>query len=322
MDTIKNIEANLIADQKKKTIIFPEGKEEKIQQVANYLVENHVGHAILIFPTRKDVPSTLNKDVKVIIQDEFDVQPLIDKFLEIRKEKATLEIAQKAMQHPNYIGAMLVKMGKADAMLSGLTYTTADTIRPALQIIKTKPGVSLATTAMIMQKDDENYFFSDCALNIKPTADQLADITKSVVNFAKSLNVKDPQAVLLSYSTNGSGAGEDVERVVSAVNKLKSEAVDFVFDGEIQFDAAFDLATRTKKFPDSKITKTRPDVFIFPDINVGNIGYKIAQRMGGYKAVGPFILGFNQPVNDLSRGATFDDIRDTAIMTLHQVEAN
>jgi len=320
MDTTKNIEASLIANQNKKTIIFPEGNEQKIQEVANYLVEQKIGKPILIFKSKNDVPTTLNKEVQVICQDDYDLQPLVDKFLEIRKDKATLEVAQKAMLHPNYIGAMLVKMGQADAMLSGLTYTTADTLRPALQIIKTKPGSSLAASVMIMKKGDQALFFADCALNIKPTSEQLADITKMSVEFAKSLNVSDVQAALLSYSTNGSGLGEDVDRVVGAVNKLKADNVDFVFDGEIQFDAAYDKQTRDKKFPNCKITKPTADVFIFPEIQSGNIGYKIAQRMGGYEAVGPFILGFNQPVNDLSRGATLEDIKETAIMTLHQVK--
>lgn len=321
MDIIKKIESSLIANQVKKTIVFPEGQESKIQQVATYLVKNQVGKVVLIFKTRTEVPQNLDSQVQVVCQDEIDLQPFVDRFLEIRKDKATPETALTTLQHPNYLGALLVEMNHADAMLSGLTYTTADTIRPALQIIKTKPGTSLATTAMIAQKNDEMLVFADCALVIKPTSEQLADITKTVVQFTRTLGINDPQASLLSYSTNGSGHGEDVERVVQAVQLLKTDqSVDFIFDGEMQFDAAYDQEVRAKKFPGCKISKPVPDVFIFPEIQSANIGYKIAQRLGGYKSVGPLVLGLNQPVNDLSRGATVEDIIATAIMTLHQAK--
>lgn len=322
MYTVEYIRDLLIKDPVKKTIIFPEGPETKIQTVATNLVTEKIANTILIFKTKSEVPANLHPEIKTIVIDEFDKQPLIDKFLELRKEKTNLEQATKLMNHPNYIGVMLVKMQQADAMLSGLTYTTADTIRPALQIVKIKPGISLATTVFIMKKDNNNFFFTDCALNIKPSSEQLADITKMTIDFAKSLDVQNPEAALLSYSTNGSGAGEDVDRVANAVNILKTQDLDFKFAGEMQFDAAFDKTVRDKKFADCPLTKQTPDVFVFPDISSGNIGYKIAQRMGGYEAIGPFILGFNQPVNDLSRGATLEDIMNTAIMTVYQAKGN
>jgi phosphate acetyltransferase len=318
MLSFTEIAARLKADPVKKTLVFPEGIEPRIQEVANYLAENDLGNVILILPHRKKVPSDLDPKIKVILQDEFDVKPLVEEFMTLRNGKATLNQAQQAMDDLSYIGVMLVKNGEADAMLSGLAHTTADTLRPALQIIRTKPDTKLATSVFIMQKGEENFFFADCALNIKPTSEQLVDITTSVVHFAKSLDVYDPQAVLLSYSTNGSGAGEDVDRVTNAVKILDQTHPDFIYEGEMQFDAAFDLRTRRKKFPTARLTKNVPDVFIFPDLNSGNIGYKIAQRMGGYKAIGPFILGLNRPVNDLSRGASVEDIRQTAIMTLYQ----
>jgi len=318
MLSFAEIAARLKAAPIKKTLVFPEGIEPRIQEVANYIAENDLGKVILILPHRKRVPSDLAPQVEVILQDEFDVKPLVEEFMTLRQGKTNITQAQQAMDDLSYIGVMLVKNGRADAMLSGLSHTTADTLRPALQVIRTKPDVKLATSVFIMQKGEENFFFADCALNIKPTSEQLADITTSVVRFAKSLDVYDPQAVLLSYSTNGSGAGEDVDRVAKAVEILDEQHPDFIYEGEMQFDAAVDLRTRHKKFPTARLTKNVPDVFIFPDLNSGNIGYKIAQRLGGYKAVGPFILGLNRPVNDLSRGASIEDIRETAIMTLYQ----
>ncbi|AUF83243.1 phosphate acetyltransferase [Mesoplasma syrphidae] len=318
MYTINEIK-NFISNSKvKKRIVLPEGNEPSIIKTANYLVENNLAIPIVIFETSENISSDLNSQVEKIILDSYDLSELRDAFLAIRKEKATLEIANTVIKQPNYVGTLLVELGKADCMLLGLTYTTADSLRPALQIIKTAPGYSLASSVLIMQKDDQSLLFTDCGFNIKPNAAQLVDITKMTVEFARSMNVKEPEAALLSYSTNGSGKGEDVIKVQSAVSILKEQKVDFNFAGEVQFDAAFDQTVRSKKFPTNTLTKLIPDVFVFPDINAGNIGYKIAQRMGNWNAIGPFILGLNKPVNDLSRGATLEDIISTAIITIFQ----
>ncbi|AVN60065.1 phosphate acetyltransferase [Mesoplasma entomophilum] len=318
MYSVEQIKKILVNSDHKKTIVLPEGEEPKIQEVANTLVKENISKVIMLFQKAESIPTTLDSKIEVIAIDELDKEPLIQKFMDLRKEKTNLEQATKLMGQANYIGAMLVKMEKADCMLCGITYTTADTIRPALQIIKTSPNVALAASVFIMNKGDENYFFTDCALNLKPTSQQLADIAKMTAKFAQSFDVKKPEVALLSYSTAGSGAGEDVVRVKEAVELLDSQAVDFNYAGEIQFDAAWDKEIRDKKFKGCKLTKQTPDVFLFPDINAGNIGYKIAQRMGGYEAIGPFILGFNKPVNDLSRGATLTDIMNTAIITIYQ----
>ncbi|ASZ08807.1 phosphate acetyltransferase [Mesoplasma chauliocola] len=318
MYSVEQIKKILVNSDHKKTIVLPEGEEPKIQEVANTLVKENISKVIMLFQKHESIPNTLNEKIEVIAIDKLDKEPLVKKFMELRKEKTNLEQATKLMEHANYIGAMLVKMEKADCMLCGITYTTADTIRPALQIIKTSPDVALAASVFIMNKGDENYFFTDCALNLKPTSQQLADIAKMTAKFAQSFGVQNPEVAMLSYSTAGSGAGEDVVRVKEAVELLNRESVDFNYAGEIQFDAAWDKEIRDKKFKDCKLTKQTPDVFVFPDINAGNIGYKIAQRMGGYEAIGPFILGFNKPVNDLSRGATLTDIMNTAIITIYQ----
>ncbi|AVN58655.1 phosphate acetyltransferase [Mesoplasma florum] len=318
MYSVEQIKKILVDSDHKKTIVLPEGEEPKIQEVANTLVKENISKVIMLFQKSESIPSSLDSKIEVIAIDKLDKQPLIEKFMDLRKDKTNLEQATKLMGQANYIGAMLVKMEKADCMLCGITYTTADTIRPALQIIKTSPNVALAASVFIMNKGEENYFFTDCALNLKPTSQQLADISKMTAKFAQSFDVKNPEVALLSYSTAGSGAGEDVVRVKEAVELLESQTVDFNYAGEIQFDAAWDKEIRDKKFKDCKLTKQTPDVFVFPDINAGNIGYKIAQRMGGYEAIGPFILGFNKPVNDLSRGATLTDIMNTAIITIYQ----
>ncbi|AGJ90603.1 phosphate acetyltransferase [Mycoplasma putrefaciens] len=319
MYSIQDIKDKLSAKADKKSIVFPEGEASIIQNVAKTLVAEKLAKPVLLFKQTKDIPSDLkdHKEIRVIALDQLDTTKLEEKFVEIRKGKATAEVAKQMMQLPNYVGAMLVKLNDADCMLSGLNNTTADTIRPALQIIGTKPGYSIASSVFIMSKDDQNYIFTDCALNIKPTSQQLADMTDMAADFAKTLNVSNVEAALLSYSTNGSGKGEDVDRVRQAVEILKNKQKDYLADGEIQFDAAFDKTVRDKKFSNSVLTKQTPDIFVFPDINAGNIGYKIAQRMGGFEAIGPFVLGLNQPVNDLSRGATLVDVLNTAIMTLH-----
>ncbi|AUM62378.1 phosphate acetyltransferase [Spiroplasma monobiae] len=318
MYSVEQIKEILVNSDHKKTIVLPEGEEPKIQEVANLLVRENISKVIMLFQKEVSIPKTLDSKIEVIAIDKMNKEPLVQKFMDLRKEKTNLEQATKLMEQASYIGSMFVKMEKADCMLCGITYTTADTIRPALQIIKTSPDVALAASVLIMNKGDENYFFTDCALNLKPTSEQLADIAKMTAKFAQSFNVKNTEVALLSYSTDGSGSGEDVARVKQAVELLDKQTLDFNYAGEIQFDAAWDKEIRDKKFKNCKLTKQTPDVFVFPDINSGNIGYKIAQRMGGYEAIGPFILGFNKPVNDLSRGATLTDIINTAIITIFQ----
>ncbi|ENY68731.1 Phosphate acetyltransferase [Metamycoplasma auris 15026] len=318
MFTIEEIKKKLATNPIKKHIVFPEGEETIIQDVAKTLVEKNLGLPILLFKNTADIPNALKdyKNIQIIALDQFDTAAFEELFVQIRKGKTTAEQAASLLKLPNYVGCMLVKTNKASCMLSGLNNTTADTIRPALQIIGVKPQYSLASSAFIMAKDNQRYIFSDCALNIKPTSEQLADITQMAAEFGSLLNFQDIEATLLSYSTNGSGKGEDVDRVKKALEILKEKNLPYKIEGEIQFDAAFDKLVRDKKFKNNTLTKQTPDIFIFPEIHSGNIGYKIAQRMGGYEAIGPFVLGLNQPVNDLSRGATFIDVLNTAIITL------
>ncbi|MGO2434320.1 MAG: phosphate acetyltransferase, partial [Lacticaseibacillus paracasei] len=239
-------------------------------------------------------------------------------FVERRKGKATPEQAEKIVQDANYFGTMLVYMKEADGMVSGAVHSTADTVRPALQIIKTRPGVYLVSGAFIMQRGrDERYLFADNAINIDPDADQLAEIAVESAKTAALFDIEPPRVALLSFSTKGSAKGPQVDKVVEATKKAHELAPDLALDGELQFDAAFVPTVAKQKAPDSKVAG-EANVFIFPELQSGNIGYKIAQRFGGFEAIGPILQGLNQPVSDLSRGANEEDVYKLAIITAAQ----
>ena len=215
---------------------------------------------------------------------------------------------------------MMVKTGLANGMVSGAVGTTGDTIRPALQLIKTKPGVSRVSGVMIMVGENgEQYVFSDVAVNITLEAQEMAEVAVESANTAKLFGI-DPKVALLSFSTKGSAKHELVDKVAEAAKISKELAPDLAIDGELQFDAAIDPTTASKKAPDSNVAG-QANVFIFPDLQAGNIGYKIAQRLGGFKAIGPILQGLNAPVNDLSRGCSADDVYETAIITASQAAA-
>ncbi|ATZ16230.1 phosphate acetyltransferase [Entomoplasma freundtii] len=320
MYSLTDIEAFLKQGPKMK-LVFPEGNEKKIQMVAKELVNKKIAIPWLLFETKSQVPQDLNGMIKFLTMEDIDLKPFVTDFMALRGSKTTFEQAQALMKNRAYLGAMLCQNGQVDGMVCGLTFTTAETLRPALQIIKTQPGLSLASSAMILRRENENYLFTDCALNVVPNPQQLATIAKLGAQFANELGITKPEVALLSYSTKGSGFGPQVDNVQEAAKILaKDPSVDFVFDGEIQFDAAFDKNIRLKKAPETKITKNHPDIFVFPDLQSGNIGYKIAQRLANFKAAGPFILGLNKPVNDLSRGAELADIYETALITAFQAQ--
>ena len=225
---------------------------------------------------------------------------------------------------------MLVKMGYAAGLLGGATYSTADTVRPALQIIKTKPGSHIVSSSFILyrntEKGDEKYAMADCAINLNPSEDELevvhgwgdhilelVEIAVGTVRTARVFSI-DPKVALLSYSTLGSGKGESVDKMRHAAGKLKEMQLDFPVDGELQFDAAFAMEVAKTKASSSPVAG-RANTFIFPDINSGNIGYKIAQRLGGFEAYGPILQGLNAPINDLSRGCNAEEVYKMAIIT-------
>ncbi len=254
------------------------------------------------------------RGAEIIDPESFaDMDKMVALMVELRKGKMTEEECRKLLKQANYFGTMLVKMGYADALLGGATYSTADTVRPALQIIKTKPGSKIVSSCFILVRpsatgDREVLAMGDCAINIKPTEDELVEIAIETAETAKTFGI-DPKVAFLSYSTLGSGKGEDVDKMRNACAKAKAARPDLAMDGELQFDAAV-----SPKAAHSAVAG-HANTFIFPDINAGNIGYKIAQRLGSFAAYGPILQGLNAPINDLSRGCNAQEVYSMAIIT-------
>ncbi len=215
---------------------------------------------------------------------------------------------------------MLVYLDVVDGLISGAVHSTSDTVRPALQIIKTRPGVNLTSGAFIMLRKNDRFLFSDCAINPDPNAEQLAEIAVESARTAEMFDI-DPQVALLSFSTKGSGAGPMVDKVREATEIAKENAPELALDGELQFDSAFSTDVAQKKAPESEVAG-QANVFVFPELQSGNIGYKIAQRLGGFEAIGPILQGLNKPIADLSRGSIEEDVYKLSIITANQALMN
>ncbi|AAT86983.1 phosphotransacetylase [Streptococcus pyogenes JRS4] len=305
-------------------IVFPEGNDERVVRAAARLKFEGLLEPIILGQS-EEVRNLLTKlgfadqDYTIINPNEYaDFDKMKETFVDVRKGKATLEDADKMLRDVNYFGVMLVKMGLADGMVSGAIHSTADTVRPALQIIKTKPGISRTSGVFLMNRENtsERYVFADCAINIDPTAQELAEIAVNTAETAKIFDI-DPKIAMLSFSTKGSGKAPQVDKVREATEIAKGLNPDLALDGELQFDAAFVPETAAIKAPDSAVAG-QANTFIFPDLQSGNIGYKIAQRLGMFDAIGPILQGLNKPVNDLSRGSSAEDIYKLAIITAAQ----
>ncbi|HEP1701830.1 TPA: phosphate acetyltransferase [Streptococcus pyogenes] len=305
-------------------IVFPEGNDERVVRAAARLKFEGLLEPIILGQS-EEVRNLLTKlgfadqDYTIINPNEYaDFDKMKEAFVEVRKGKATLEDADKLLRDVNYFGVMLVKMGLADGMVSGAIHSTADTVRPALQIIKTKPGISRTSGVFLMNRENtsERYVFADCAINIDPTAQELAEIAVNTAETAKIFDI-DPKIAMLSFSTKGSGKAPQVDKVREATEIATGLNPDLALDGELQFDAAFVPETAATKAPDSAVAG-QANTFVFPDLQSGNIGYKIAQRLGMFDAIGPILQGLNKPVNDLSRGSSAEDIYKLAIITAAQ----
>ncbi len=292
------------------TIVFPEGDDPRVIEAAKRLVADGVLRPILLTDSPVDGVDTVD------IKNDVNRDSLVEKALKARKGKWDLEKTEKLLGMTNYYGTMMVKAGLADGLVGGATYSTADTVRPALQLVKTKPGASIVSSALLMIKDGEQLMFGDCAINPDPNAEQLAEIAIQSAETARVFGL-EPRVGLLSFSTNGSASHDNVTKVQEAKKILDNSNVTFEYEGEIQFDAAYVPAIGEKKFPGSKVAG-RVNTFVFPDLQSGNIGYKIAERLGGYEALGPVLQGLNAPINDLSRGCSADDIYKLAIITASQ----
>ena len=305
-------------------LVFPEGTDPRVLTAAGRLKIERLADPIILGRTEQ-VKQQLaavgfNGDVFTIIDPATyeQMDDMLKVFLEIRKGKTTELEAKKTLRVVNYFGVMLVQMGLADGMVSGAIHSTADTVRPALQIIKTKPGVSRTSGIFIMNREStsEKLLFGDCAININPSAQELAEIAVNTAETAKIFDI-DPNVAMLSFSSKGSGKSPDVDKVVEATRLAKELNPNLRIDGELQFDAAYVPAAAKIKAPGSKVAGYA-NVFIFPDLQSGNIGYKIAERLGMFEAIGPILQGLNKPVNDLSRGSNDEDIYKLAIITAAQ----
>ena len=313
-------------------IVFTEGPDARILEAAARLKKGGFLTPVLVGNV-EEVKATAAKggfDIEGLeILDPATypgMDEMVEKMVELRKGKMTAEECRAALSKGNYFGTMLVKMGVADALLGGATYSTADTVRPALQLVKTKKGANLVSSCFIMVRGDEMLAMGDCAINIDyqdkkdkegnvvlTAAAQLAEVAVETAKTAKVFGI-DPKVAMLSYSTKGSGKGANVDLVREATAIAKEKAPDVAIDGEMQFDAAVSPVVGQLKFPGSKVAGYA-NTFIFPEIQSGNIGYKIAQRLGGFAAYGPILQGLNAPINDLSRGCDAEEVYQMSIIT-------
>ncbi len=305
-------------------IVFTEGTDPRILEASARLLAGTFLTPILV--GNEDEVRAAAEEAGFNIRGAEIVDPatygnmdaMVERMVQLRKGKMTAEQCRALLQKGNYFGTMLVAMGEADALLGGATYSTADTVRPALQLVKTRPGNKIVSSCFILVRPEATggnmvLAMGDCAINIKPDEDQLVEIAAETAKCAKIFGV-DPKVAFLSYSTLGSGAGEDVDKMRNAAAKAKAAMPEIPVEGELQFDAAVSPRVAETKCPGSQVAG-KANTFIFPDINAGNIGYKIAQRLGGFEAYGPILLGLNAPINDLSRGCNAQEVYSMAIIT-------
>ncbi|WP_159722242.1 phosphate acetyltransferase [Enterococcus sp. CSURQ0835] len=305
-------------------IAFPEATDARILGAAARMKSEELVEPVLIgnpaeIKKAADARGVQLENFEVIDPDNFDRwDEMVDAFVERRKGKATKEQAEKILKDENYFGTMLTYMGITGGMVSGAIHSTGDTVRPALQIIKTKPGVSRTSGAFLMVRgrDQERYLFSDCAINVNPNAQELAEIAIDSARTAELFDI-EPKVAMLSFSTKGSAKSPEVDKVVEATKIAKEMAPDIVLDGELQFDASYVANVAQLKAPHSEVAG-KATVFVFPELQSGNIGYKIAQRLGNFEAIGPILQGLNKPVSDLSRGANEEDVYKLSIITAAQ----
>lgn len=310
-----------IVDQKIR-LVFPEPTDPRVLGAAVRLKREELVEPVLVGNKEEIEKFAKESGFKIKGIEIFDpanyaeYDEMVDSFVERRKGKATREQAVEMLQDENYFGTMLVYMDIADGLVSGAVHSTGDTVRPALQIIKTRPGISLISGAFIMMRNTERLIFSDCAINLDPSAEQLAEIAIESAHTAEFFGI-DPKVAMLSFSTMGSGSGPMVDKVRKATEIANERAPELKIEGEMQFDAAVSEQVAQKKAPDSKVAGNA-SVFIFPEIQSGNIGYKIAQRFGGFEAIGPILQGLAKPIADLSRGCIEEDVYKLSIITAKQ----
>lgn len=315
------------AKSQRKHIVLPEGGDDRILKAAVRLINQDIVDLTLLGDGNEISASVKRMGLQVdparlrIINPAHseNYQQYVETLYELRKNKnVTLEMARDLMTDVSYFGTMMVYKGHADGMVSGAVHTTQHTIRPALQFVKTRPGISVVSSVFFMCLPDRVSVFGDCAVNPNPTAEQLAEIAISSAESSRRFGI-EPKIAMLSYSSGTSGEGEDVEKVRQATEMVKRKRPDLKVEGPIQYDAAVDPVVGNQKLPDSEVAG-QASVLIFPDLNTGNNTYKAVQRETGALAIGPMLQGLNKPVNDLSRGCTVDDIFNTVVITAIQAQ--
>lgn len=317
----------------RRRIVFTEGEDARILEAAARLVKDDLMDVLLCGNPEKIQAAAAAGGFDISGMEIADpasypeMEQMVQVMFDLRKGKTPIEECRESLKKGNYFGTMLVKMGKADGLLGGATYSTADTVRPALQIVKTKPGAHLVSSCFILVRGDERLAMGDCAINIDypdtvdkdgnvtlPGSDKLAEVVVETARTATLFGI-DPKVAVLSFSTKGSGKGGTVQLSRDATEKAKALAPELAIDGELQFDAAVSPIVACTKCKGSPVAG-QANTFIFPNIESGNIGYKIAQRLGGFEAYGPILQGLNAPINDLSRGCNADEVYTMAIITL------
>ena len=313
----------------KQKIVLPEGSDIRTVQAARAILDAGIADVIILGSESEISAHGIDvSDATIIDSRSSDLlEPYAQKFAELRKKKGvTINEAREQMKDESYFGVMMVYMDDADGMVSGACHSTADTLRPALQILKTAPGTELVSSFFVEDVpdcpygDDGLFVFADCALNIYPTAEELAEIAIASANSFAQLCGGEPRVAMLSYSSYGSGKGESVEKMAEATRIAKERAPQLQLDGELQVDAAIVDTVAALKAPDSPVAG-KANVLIFPNIDAGNIAYKLVQRLAKADAFGPILQGVAKPVNDLSRGCSADDIVGTVAVTCVQSQA-
>ena len=326
MELIESLSAKIKG--KKVRIVFPEGSEPRILGAVVRLASEDLIQPVLIGNPEVVKEAAKNRgfnveNIEIVDPANYDkLNEMVAAFVERRKGKVTEEKAIQLLKDENYFGTMLTYMGLVDGLVSGAIHSTGETVRPALQIIKTKPGVSRTSGAFIMMRGrgQEKYLFSDCAINVNPNAQELAEIAVESAKTAEMFGI-EPKVAMLSFSTKGSAVAEEATKVAEAAKIAQELAPQYEIDGEMQFDAAFVASVAEQKAPGSKVAG-QASVFVFPELQSGNIGYKIAQRFGNFEAIGPILQGLNKPISDLSRGCNEEDVYKLAIITANQTLMN
>lgn len=322
MSIFELLKSKVKNSSKQYRIVFPEGNDPRILKAVRKLKDDNVVSPIILGDPEqiKQVAQqegiSLDDLLLIDIDNYENLNEMVVSFIQARGKEITESEVREALKDANYFGTMMVKMGIADGMVSGAVHSTAETVRPALQLVHTAEGMHRVSGSFIMERGTEKYLFADCAINPAPDSQTLAEIAYQTVETAKMIDL-EPRVAFLSFSTKGSAKGEMVTRTVKTAEIFAKEHPDIISDGELQFDAAFVPEVAAKKAPDSKLAG-RANIFIFPELQSGNIAYKITQRLGNFAAIGPILQGLDKPINDLSRGASSQDVYDLAVLTAAQ----